>query len=288
MNPVQTEIWTILRLIQWGADYFKQKGVDSPRLTIELLLAHVLGLKRFDLYMQFDRPLSEAELAALRGLVKRRAAREPLQYIVGEAHFYRRAYEVTPAVLIPRPETEILVQEALRRAHAIRCLDAGTGSGCIGITIALERPDTEVVAMDSSEEALEVARRNAERHGARNITFVHADLFNDEQMRALGSFDVLVSNPPYISAAEIRTLEPEVRDHEPRIALTDGDDGLEFYRRFVQLAPRLLRYPANIFLELGYGQAQQVAAMYRSAGFEADLLTDLEKVPRILWGRKGR
>ncbi|HVZ38289.1 MAG TPA: peptide chain release factor N(5)-glutamine methyltransferase [Candidatus Kapabacteria bacterium] len=285
MTSVQTEIWTILRLITWGADYFKKKGVDSPRLTMELLLAHVLKLRRFDLYMQFDRPLSEAELEKLRALVKRRAAHEPLQYIIGETQFYRRMFKVNPSVLIPRPETEILVQESLRRVHGIRCLDAGTGSGCIGITIALERPDTEVIAIDSSEEALELARSNAEELGARNITFRHADLFDDEAMRALGSFDVVVSNPPYIPPEEIATLEPEVRDHEPRMALTDENDGFDFYRRFIELAPRLLREGASMFFEIGFGQAERLGAMYRSAGFDVDLLTDLEKVQRILWAR---
>lgn len=286
MNQNQTEIWTILRLIQWGSDFFKKKGVDSPRLTMELLLAHVLKLTRFDLYMQFERPLAEPELAQLRDMVKRRAMREPLQYILGEAHFYKRAFEVTPAVLIPRPETELLVEEALRRGHSLRCLDIGTGSGCIGISIALERPETEVVAIDSSREALEVARRNAERLGARNITFHHTDFFDDEGMRSLGSFDLIVSNPPYIAAADLATLQPEVRDHEPHLALTDGGDGLRFFRRFIELSPRLLRDESSFFMEIGYGQGQPLASMFRKVGFEVDLLTDLDRVERILWAQK--
>lgn len=287
MNPNQTEIWTILRLIQWGSDFFKKKGVDSPRLTMELLLAHVLKLSRFDLYMQFERPLSEPELAQLRNMVKRRAMREPLQYILEEAHFYKRVFEVTPAVLIPRPETELLVEEALRRGHSLRCLDIGTGSGCIGISIALERPETEVVAIDSSAEALEVARRNAERLGARNITFHQTDFFDDEGMRALGSFDLVVSNPPYIAAADLATLQPEVRDHEPHLALTDGGDGLRFFRRFIELSPRILRDESSFFMEIGYGQGQPLASMFRKVGFEVDLLTDLDRVERILWAQKG-
>jgi len=287
MNPNQTEIWTILRLIQWGSDFFKKKGVDSPRLTMELLLAHVLKLSRFDLYMQFERPLTEPELAQLRDMVKRRAMREPLQYILGEAHFYKRVFEVTPAVLIPRPETELLVEEALRRGHSLRCLDIGTGSGCIGISIALERPETEVVAIDSSPEALEVARRNAERLGARNITFHQTDFFDDEGMRSLGSFDLIVSNPPYIAAADLATLQPEVRDHEPHLALTDGGDGLRFFRRFIDLSPRILRDESSFFMEIGYGQGHSLAVMFRKAGFEVDLLTDLDRVERILWAQKG-
>lgn len=287
MNPNQTEIWTILRLIQWGSDFFKQRGVDSPRLTMELMLAHVLKLTRFDLYMQFERPLTQTELAELRGMVKRRAMREPLQYILGETQFYKRTFEVNPAVLIPRPETELLVEEVLRRGHSLRALDVGTGSGCIGITIALERPESEVVAIDSSAEALEVARHNAERLGARNITFAHLDFFDDEGMRALGSFDLVVSNPPYIPAADLGTLEPEVRDHEPHGALTDGGDGYRFFRHFIELAPSLFREESSLFLEIGYGQGGRLGEMFRRAGFEVDLLTDLDRIERILWAQKG-
>src|SRR5687768_12902966 len=134
MTMTATDTWTVLRMITWGSEYFAKKGVDSPRLTIELILAHVLALTRFELYLQFDRPLSDDELDRLRTMVKRRAAREPLQYILGEAHFHGHVFEVDAAVLIPRPETELLVEEALRRVHALRCLDVGTGSGCIGIT----------------------------------------------------------------------------------------------------------------------------------------------------------
>ena len=286
MNPAQTEIWTTMRLIGWGAEFFKKKGVDSPRLTMELLLAHVLKLTRFEIYLQFDRPLSEGELAELRQMVKRRANREPLQYILGEAHFYRREFEVTPAVLIPRPETELLVDEALRRVQSIRCLDVGTGSGCIGITVALERPETEVVAIDSSAETLEVARRNAAKHGARNIEFRQVDFLDDTQVRRLGSFDLVISNPPYISSSEIERLEPEVRVHEPAMALTDGADGLRFYRRFIELAPTLLRENGNMFLEMGHGQSQLLRRMFEQARFEVQTLTDLDRIPRILWAHR--
>jgi release factor glutamine methyltransferase len=282
----QTDTWTVLRLINWGSDYFQKKGVDSPRLTIELMLAHVLGLTRFDLYLKFDRPLRDDELERLRAMVKRRAAREPLQYILGEAHFHGRAFEVDRSVLIPRPETELLVEEVLRRSHALRCLDVGTGSGCIGITIALERPETEVVAIDVSVEALAVARRNAERLGARHVTLEHCDFMDDEGVRALGSFDLVVSNPPYVAAGEMAALEPEVRDHEPHGALTDHGDGLAFYRRFIEVAPTLLRPGGSLFLEIGYGQSGELDRLYRGAGFGVDILDDLDRVPRILWARR--
>jgi release factor glutamine methyltransferase len=286
MNPNQTEIWTTMRLINWGADFFKQRGIASGRLTMELMLAHVLKLSRFELYVQFDRPLSEEELAELRGMVKRKANREPLQYILGEAHFYRRVFEVNPSVLIPRPETELLVEEALRRSQSIRCLDVGTGSGCIGITVALERPETEVIAIDHSPEALQVAERNAERLGARNISFEQVDFFNDEGVRGLGSFDLIVSNPPYIPEADMSGLEPEVREHEPQLALTDRGDGYGFYRRFIEMAPSLLREGGSLFLEMGYGQAPDLQKMFRNAGFTVDVLTDLSKIDRILWAQR--
>ena len=283
----QTEIWTVMRLIAWGADYFKKKGVDSPRLTMELMLSHVLALTRFDLYLQFDRPLTEEELATLRQMVKRRAAREPLQYILGEAHFYRRVFKVTPDVLIPRPETELLVEESIRRAQSLRCLDVGTGSGCIGITVALERPETEVIAIDHSASALALARENAEQLGARNIEFRQVDIFDTEAVTALGSFDLLISNPPYISAADMTGLEPEVREHEPRIALTDNGDGFAFYHRFIELAPTLIRDGASLFLEIGYGQGPTLRRMFSDARFTVDILTDLDRTERILWAVRG-
>ncbi len=283
MNAQQTELWTVMRLITWGADFFRKRGIDSPRLTIELMLAHLLKLTRFDLYLQFDRPLKEEELVKLREMVKRRANREPLQYILGVAHFYKREYAVTPAVLIPRPETELLVEESLRRAPSLRCLDIGTGSGCIGITVALERPETEVVAIDASDDALEVARINAERLGARNIVFRQIDIFDDQAMSEIGSFDMIVSNPPYIPAVEISALEPEVREHEPHLALTDFDDGLRFYRRMLELFPRLLRSHGNVFLEVGHGQSRELRKIFQQGGYGVDILTDLDKIERILW-----
>lgn len=286
MNEYQTQIWTVLQMIEWGTGYFREKGVDSPRLTIELILAHALGLTRFDLYMQFDRPLVEEELAVLRGMVKRRAAREPLQYVLGESHFHGRVFKVRPGVLIPRPETELLVDETLRRTRSLRCLDVGTGSGCVAITIALERPETEVVAIDVSEEALAIARENADLLKARHIEFRQLDFMDDAELKSLGSFDLIVSNPPYIPDTDISELETEVRDHEPLVALCDGSDGLQFYRRFVETAPQLLRKEGEFFLELGYGQAGPVRVMFEKAGFDVEIYRDLDRIERILRARR--
>ena len=285
MNPNQTEIWTVLRLVQWGAEYFKKKRVDSPRLTIELMLAHTLNLKRFDLYMQYDRPLLEDELAALKSMIRRRAAREPLQYILGEAHFHGRVFQVRPGVLIPRPETELLVDEALRRTQPLRCLDVGTGSGCIAITVALEHPETEVIAIDISEDALNIAQKNAAELEAKHIEFRNLDIFNDEAVQAIGSFDLVISNPPYIADLEIQDLQEEVRDHEPHIALSDGGDGLRFYRRLAALAPTLLRQKGELFLELGHNQATPVRALFEEQNFNVEVYKDFEKTERILRAR---
>ncbi len=286
MNPRQTEIWTIIRMIEWGTSYFRKKRIDSPRLTIELIVAHVLELKRFDLYMQFDRPLAEEELAKLREMIKRRTAMEPLQYILEEAEFHGRTFTVRPGVLIPRPETELLVDEALRRTRSLRCLDVGTGSGCIAVTVALERPETEVVAIDLSEEALAIARENAARLGADRIDFRRMDLFDDAAIPSLGSFDLIISNPPYVSYGEMPELQAEVRDHEPRMAVTDGSDGLSFYRRFATLGSTLLRRDGEMFLELGYDMAAAVRSMFEEKGFDVEIYTDFDRIERILRARR--
>lgn len=286
MAEATTEVWSVLRMVRWATDYFRERGVDSPRLTIEMMLSHILAMTRFELYVQFERPLSPAELDSLRSMIKRRVAREPLQYILGEAWFHGRRFDVNPSVLIPRPETELLVDETLRRCHALRCLDIGTGSGCIGITIAAERPDTEVVAIDVSPDAIDVARGNAERLGVGGATFYEVDLFDDEAMRSLGSFDLIISNPPYIAAGEIPQLQFEVREHEPHRALTPGDDPLVFYRRLADSIPWLLRDPADIFVEVGAGQARKVAELFRVAGLRVDILTDLERIERIVWAQR--
>ncbi|MGE3801700.1 MAG: peptide chain release factor N(5)-glutamine methyltransferase [Candidatus Kapaibacterium sp.] len=286
MNPRQTEIWTVMRMIEWGTSYFRQKRIDSPRLTIELMLTHVLGLKRFDLYMQFDRPLVETELEKLRGMVKRRAAYEPLQYILEEAEFHGRTFKVRPGVLIPRPETELLVDEALRRTRSLRCLDVGTGSGCIAVTVALERPETEVVAIDVSEEALQIAQENAQSLGAERVEFRQIDFLSDESLGSLGSFDLIISNPPYVSGGEVSELQIEIRDHEPHIAVSDGADGLTFYRRFAAVGASMLRRDGEIFLELGYGMADAVGKMFEQAGFHVDIYTDFDRIERILRARK--
>ena len=278
----QTELWTVMRMIEWGSSYFREKRIDSPRLTIELMLTHILKCDRFKLYLNFEQPLRQEELDELRDMIKRRVAREPLQYILGEAGFYGRTFTVRPGVLIPRPETETLVDEALRRTRPLRALDVGTGSGVIALTIALEKRGTEVIAIDRSKDAIEVARENMERLGAMGVDFQVIDFFDNEAMKELGTFDLVISNPPYIPGNEVAGLQQEVRDHEPHQAVSDGGNGLAFYERFAELAETLLRPEGEIFLELGYGQASAVRELFRKKGYRVEVYNDLDKVERVL------
>jgi release factor glutamine methyltransferase len=262
---------TVLEVIQRSTEYLAKRGVDSPRLQIELLLAHVLQLPRLKLYLNFERPLADGELATLRELVRRRGEREPLQHLVGTACFFGLEFEVNRDVLIPRPETEVLVEHALqqlstRASRPARVLDLGTGSGCLAITLAVKAPAVSVHATDLSEAALTVARRNAARHGvAGRIEFCAGDGFAAVPDGL--AFDLCVSNPPYIPSGEIGTLEPEVRDFDPRAALDGGADGLDFFRRIAAEAPGRLRRDGVALLELGDGQAGTLPALFATAGW---------------------
>lgn len=278
------ETWTVLKIVQWTAGYFRDKGIDGGRLDAELLLADTLGLDRVGLYLNYDRPLAGAELETYRALVGRRARREPLQYIRGRAEFWSLPFAVSPAVLIPRADTEVLVEEALKGvAGPCRILDVGTGSGAIAVALAHERPDAVVEAVDLSTEALALAQGNAERNGvAERIRFRREDL------RRLGGagFDLVVSNPPYIPSADLAGLMPEVRQFEPLPALDGGADGLFAYRALAAQARGLLRPGGRLLLEVGIGQAEAVAQLLRDVGLE-EVFTraDYAGVPRVVGGQ---
>lgn len=258
---------TVLEVIQKSAEFLARKGVESPRLQAELLLAHVLKMPRMNLYLNFDRKLAEAELAMLRELVKRRGQHEPLQYIVGSANFCGLDLAVNRHVLVPRPETELLAQKGweflLRRAPGqVTALDFGTGSGCIAIALGVHCPHATVWAIDSAEAALAVARQNAQRHGVLDrIKFLCSDGFAG--LPAGLQFDLIVGNPPYIPSAQIAQLQPEVRDYEPRQALDGGPDGLDYFRRFAAEAGALLKPDGQLMLEFGDGQEQPVCALFQ-------------------------
>jgi len=281
-----SETWTVLKVLQWTADYLAQKGVESGRREAELLLAALLGLDRVGLYLNYDRPLVPAELVLFRERVGRRARREPLQYILGRAEFWSLPFAVTPAVLIPRADTEILVEEALKRVSGTcRILDVGTGSGAIAVALAHELPQAAVEALDLSDEALAVAAANARENG------VEARMcFRQGDLAALtgGPYDLVVSNPPYIPARDLADLMPEVRDFEPRLALDGGEDGLDCYRRLLPAVAGCLNPGGWLLVEVGFGQAAQVAELFAAApGLEEIFVArDLAGIDRVVGGRR--
>jgi release factor glutamine methyltransferase len=280
----QTETWTILKILSWTKGYLAEKGVENARLEAEWLLCAALGLDRVSLYVNFDRPLSEAELATYRGMVARRARREPLQHILGTQEFMGLDFEVSSAVLIPRHDTETLVEEAVRLGEdAKRILDIGTGSGCIAVTLAKKLPAAELFGVEKSPEALVIARRNAERHGIA-VTLREGSLFEPFTGER---FDLIVSNPPYIPTGVIAELQPEVRDHEPRGALDGGPDGLAFYRVIIPAALDYLNTGGWLLVEVGAGQAEQVLALFGVPGKFGDLFTarDQGGIERVVGGR---
>lgn len=268
---------------------FAEKGLDSPRLSAEMLLCHVIGCERMRLYTQADRPATPDERGALRELVGRALRHEPIQYLVGEGWFFSHAFHVDRRVLIPRPSTETLVEHALQSlrgrdgAGAIRIADIGTGSGCIAISALKALPDAVAVAIDLSADSLDVARRNAERHGVLDrIEFVEGDLLGPLEGR--GPFDLILSNPPYIPDHEWGAVEPNVKDHEPTSALRSGPTGLELVGPIIEGAPAHLADGGRIYVELAACTADEALAMARSHELlrGAEILKDLDGLPRVV------
>ena len=265
--------WTVRRLLEWTSGFFTRKNVDAPRLSAELLLAHVMGVPRIRLYTDYDRPLADEQLAALRALVQRAAEEEPIAYLTGKAHFFNLEFEVSRDVLIPRPDTETLVENVLQLVRnqagfeAPRVLDLCTGSGCVAAAVAHRLKAATVVATDVSEPAVLLARRNVERLGlADRVTVEQGDLF--EPVARLPDplpFDLVLANPPYIPTAQVEKLDRSVRDYEPIGALDGGPDGLSLHRRIFKEAPARLVPGGRVFLEIAFDQgelATQVAAEY--------------------------
>lgn len=281
-----SERWTIRRVLAWATEDFKKRGLSSPRLDAELLVAHGLGLSRVGLYMDLDRPLDDEERTKLRELVTRRRAHEPIAYIVGFRDFYKHRFAVRPGVLVPRPETESLVEAALGflPEGEPRCVvEVGVGSGAIGLSLLAERAAATLVGIDLSDVALEVTAENARALGVAD----RADLRKGDLFAPLAAderFDLVVSNPPYIPRAEIETLDPDVRDHEPRLALDGGEDGLDLHRRLAREAPARLVSGGAILVEVGDHQAEAVTALHRETGAyrETRAVSDLGGMPRVV------
>ncbi len=299
-----TKTWNVLELLNWSSEYLSEKGFENSRLNAERLLGHTLNLKRVDLYLNYERPLADDELARFKGFLKRRLQHEPLQYILGETEFFSLRFRVTPNVLIPRPETEILVETVLQKcreknspAEKINILDIGTGSGCIAISLAKHLPNARFTAIDVSEAAVTTAAENARLNEvSEQIEFRKLDFFFREADRYptnnwlhefQNTFDVIVSNPPYISDADYPNLPPEVRDFEPRAALKDGADGLNFYRQIAATAPMILNHGGFVAVEVGMGQAQAVAEIFAKSGLsQIQAAADLNDIERVVTGRK--
>ncbi len=281
---------TVLEVIQRSAKFLGEKGVESPRLQAELLLAHQLKLPRMRLYLDFERALTPAELDAFRELIKRRGQREPLQHIVGSTSFCGLEIAVNRHVLIPRPETELLAERgwsflnqlSTSGSQSLTALDFGTGSGCLAIALAWKCPAAAVWAVDISAEALDLARQNAARHGmAERIRFLHGDGFGAVAPGV--RFDLMVSNPPYIPSGEIATLQAEVRDYDPRGALDGGTDGLDYGRRLAAEAAAWLKPQGRLMMEFGDGQADRLRELFQEQKWIVEsVVEDYTRRPRFL------
>ena len=285
------DVWTVGRLLTWTTEWLTGKGSDSPRLDAEVLLAHVRGCSRIALYTAFDEPVDEAGRARFRGLVKRRGEGEPVAYLVGSREFFSLALAVSPAVLIPRPETEGLVVRAIdlcRPLESPRIADVGTGSGAIAVALAKHLPKARVVATDISGDALDVARGNVTRHGFDGrIELIACDLL--DAPAAAGPFDCIVSNPPYVREDEFAGLPRDVRDHEPKGALVAGPTGVEVVERLVAAAESRLAPGGWLLVEIGPSTSVAAEALIRrhSGLVPAPTLADIAGLPRIVLARKG-
>jgi release factor glutamine methyltransferase len=279
-----TETWTVLKILTWTKEYLTGKGVENARLESEWLLSSALGIDRVGLYINFDRPLNDVELAAYRGMVVRRARREPLQHILGTQDFMGLEFEVTAAALIPRHDTETLVEECVKRGIGARSiLDIGIGSGCIAVALAKMLPGAAIYGVEQFAPALELAERNAARHNV-SINLQKGSLFEPFKGQR---FDLIVSNPPYIPTADIESLQPEVRDYEPREALDGGKDGLDFYRVIIPVAPDHLHPGGWLLFEVGIGQAESVLELFTATGRYTELFSaqDPAGINRVVGGR---
>ena len=282
------EPWTILKLLHWTTDYFKRNRVAESRASAEVLLAHLLSEDRLFLYLNYDRPVEAEELAAFRTLVKRRLAGEPNQYITGMQEFWSLPFRVSPDVLIPRPETEVLLETVLEFVGSsdpeVRVLDLGTGSGAIAVALARELEVISIVATDSSMAAVKLAQENAVLNQiASKIHFVCADMFSAFSAAA-AKFTVVAANPPYVSHDQFSKLSPEIRDYEPRSALDGGPDGLVVIRRIIHEAPTVLSQKGALIMEIGADQAESVSALViDSQHYESyQIIRDYSGLDRVL------
>jgi release factor glutamine methyltransferase len=281
---VAIERWSVRRLLEWTETFLKGKGIESPRLEAQILLSHVLKCPKIQLYVRHDEEPAETQKAEFRELIRKRAEGVPVAYLVGQREFFSLSFDVSPAVLIPRPDTELVVVESLKILKGLTApevLDLGTGSGCIAVTIAKHHPTAKITAVDLSPAAIEIAQANATKHGvADRVRFRQGDLFAPVTGER---FRLIVSNPPYISTEEYLRLDPTVRDHEPRSALEAPEEGLAFYRRIAAEAAGYLQPEGWVLLEVGHTQSVAVETLIRTGPRLEFRKTfhDLSKTPRV-------
>ncbi|MBF0359284.1 MAG: peptide chain release factor N(5)-glutamine methyltransferase [Magnetococcales bacterium] len=290
MKSPGSEPWTVRRLIRWGSEWLEKHGIDQPRLDVELLLADAICLNRMGLYLDMDRPLDKVELAGFKSRIKRRSQREPVAYILGKRDFWKQSFSVDSAVLIPRPETETLIDSVLTlypdHGATFTILDIGVGSGAILYSLLGEFPRTSGFGVDLSAEALRVAEKNRDQLNLKDrVTLFNGDL--TAPLPKNQSYSLIVSNPPYIESSELEQLQPEVVEQEPRLALDGGEDGLDIYRRLIPQTFPLLNQSGWLVVEIGYNQGKSVAALFAEAGYkQVAIVKDYGKRDRVVIGTK--
>jgi len=295
VNPMilSSNTKNIVDLLNDSSKFLSEKGIENARLNAEQLLRHTLDMNRVDLYLNQDRSLTQTEMSAFKGCLKRRAAREPLQYILGEAEFMSLPFVVDENVLIPRPETEILVEKTIEMCNEkfaskdrIEILEFGTGSGCISVSLAKYLANARITTLDISKDALRVAEKNAELNGLGDrIQFINQDFTSSKIVKYFPEkFHVLVSNPPYVSPADFEDLPEEIKNYEPAVALSDNQDGLSFYRKIAELSSELIKASGFLMLELGLGQMKEVKDIFLKTCFHhVNTFQDLNEIDRILF-----
>ena len=280
----KTKIWRIIDLINWGTNYFMAEGLNNARREMEWFLCEILTCKRIDLYLRFEEIMSANEMKVFRKMVKRRISGEPFQHIIGKAPFYGRDFIVNQNVLIPRPETEILIKHIKTNGKVDSLLDIGTGTGCIAITAEIENLADNIFATDISESSIEIAKENMMLHHVENIQFARHDFL---RQNFKSNFDVVVSNPPYISVNEMNALQTEVKNYDPPLALTDNNDGLTFYRHFSDRFGDLLKPNGYLLLEFGGNcQKEAVQSIFQNAGLNTEFFKDLQQDWRMVEVRR--
>jgi release factor glutamine methyltransferase len=277
---------TVLEGIQLTTEYLEKKGIESARINAELMLAHILKCKRLDLYLSFDKPLKEEEIELYRDFLKRRSTYEPLQYILGSVEFYGLEFKVNRSVLIPRPETEVLIETIINRFpkdNSFSFLDVGTGSGNIPICLAKYFPNAEITSIDISEQAIHLAKVNAEiNNTSERINFLNEDI---KKFNPGNKYDIIISNPPYVSSEEYTQLQPEIINYEPAEAVSDFDDGFKFYKLICEKSGFILKNPGHIFFELGKGQSEPVLEILSANNFKnVSIKKDYLNFDRVISG----